>query len=70
MARLTALWKSTLGVEDVGLDDDFLDAGGDSVTATQLILRAREEFGVEIPLLAFFSSSTVRAQARVIGGLM
>ncbi len=70
VARLTALWKSTLGVEEVGLDDDFLDAGGDSVTATQLILRAREEFGVEIPLLAFFSSSTVRAQARVIGGLM
>jgi acyl carrier protein len=47
-------------------DQPFLDAGGDSVTALSLVLRVEEEFGVQVPLMAFFDAATPRRQAELI----
>ena len=38
---LAALWRQVLNVTDVGLDDDFFDCGGDSLTALRLAARCR-----------------------------
>ena len=40
--RLAALWAEVLGVERVGIHDNFFDLGGDSLLAIQLLSRARD----------------------------
>jgi len=41
-ARLTALWAEVLGLDEVGVDDDFFELGGDSIVVLKLCARARE----------------------------
>ncbi|MCI0347550.1 MAG: non-ribosomal peptide synthetase, partial [Chloroflexi bacterium] len=50
--RLAAIWTEVLGVDRVGIDDDFFERGGHSLTATQLVARVRDEFGVDLKLTA------------------
>ncbi len=66
-AEVTALWKETLGVEHVGLYDDFFaDLGGNSLLATQLMSQVRARYGVDLPLKAFFDEPTVEEMCRVL----
>jgi len=41
--RIGNLWRDILDMEDVGIDDNFFDCGGDSVLALRLIARIEEE---------------------------
>ncbi len=54
--RLLAIWKELLGVERIGVEDDFFALGGHSLLATQAISRVRQAFGVELPLRTFFKA--------------
>ncbi|GID90950.1 phosphopantetheine-binding protein [Amorphoplanes digitatis] len=56
---LLRLWRESLGVADAGPDDDFFELGGDSLVATQLVARLREELGVAVTLLTVFENPTV-----------
>ncbi len=60
---LAELWGEVLGLDRVGRDDDFFALGGHSLLVTQLVARAREAFGVEMPLRAFFETPTIAALA-------
>jgi enterobactin synthetase component F len=53
------VWREVLGVEDAGPDDDFFDLGGDSLVATRLVARLREELDMAVPLLTIFDNPTV-----------
>jgi amino acid adenylation domain-containing protein len=63
---LAAIWAGALGAGRVGIDDDFFEAGGHSLLATQVMARARQTFGVDLPLRLLFETRTVRRLAEEI----
>ncbi len=64
---LAGIWAEILGVEKIGIHDNFfLDLGGHSLLATQIISAVRDTFGVELPLRAFFESPTASEQAAAL----
>jgi amino acid adenylation domain-containing protein len=56
---VAAIWRELLGIERVGVNDNFFDLGGHSLLATQVMSRVRETLSVDVPLEAFFEAPTV-----------
>jgi hypothetical protein len=61
---LAGIFGDVLGVERVGLEDDFFTLGGHSLRATRVISRGREGRGVEVPLRDLFEHPRLREFAR------
>ena len=63
---LAAIWSEVLGIEKIGIHDNFFQLGGHSLTATQALARAQEAFTVEVPLREVFERPTIAAIAELI----
>ncbi|MEV1178204.1 amino acid adenylation domain-containing protein, partial [Nonomuraea sp. NPDC049784] len=63
---LAGIWAQVLGVERVGVTENFFDLGGHSLLATQVISRLRAAFDVDVPLAAIFDHPTVGEMAAVV----
>jgi acyl-CoA synthetase (AMP-forming)/AMP-acid ligase II/acyl carrier protein len=67
--RLAAIWAQTLGVERVGVEDDFFRLGGHSLLATQVMSQINEELGWEVPLRRLFEAPTIAQLAEGIAAM-
>ncbi|HEV2992739.1 MAG TPA: condensation domain-containing protein [Candidatus Angelobacter sp.] len=64
--RILEIWRELLGVEEIGLRDNFFKLGGDSLRATQLVSRLSMKLGVSVRLRKVFENPTVAQLAEVI----
>ncbi len=64
--QLAEIWSSMLGVERIGVNNNFFDLRGNSLLATQLVSTVREQFQIELPLRVIFDSPTIAGIAKYI----
>jgi len=62
-AELVRTWQDLLQVEQVGVNDDFFDLGGDSILGTRLMTAIQEKFQQRFELSRLFTHSTISALA-------
>lgn len=63
---LAGMWEEVLQVAEAAAEDDFFDAGGDSLAAIQLVTRIRQAFGVDFSVRSLFEARTLRRISRTI----
>jgi amino acid adenylation domain-containing protein len=63
---VAALWSELLHVDGIGLDEDFFDLGGDSITAVALVTRLRAAFGCDPSLAILFERPTIAGISQVV----
>jgi len=64
-ARLAEIWQELLGIERIGVDDDFFELGGDSVLGLRIAALARER-GIVLSPNQLFTYPTIAALARSV----
>lgn len=65
-ATLARIWADVLGVERVGVDDNFFAIGGHSLLATRVAFRIRESLKVDVGAMAVFEHPTIAELATII----
>lgn len=63
---LAEIWSSVLGVNSIGIYDNFFDLGGHSLNATHVITRVKQILHCDIPLRVLFETPTIYSFARRI----
>ncbi|MEM9921380.1 MAG: amino acid adenylation domain-containing protein, partial [Bacteroidota bacterium] len=64
--KLTEIWADLLGVEKVGIRDNFFHLGGSSLTAVRLIRQINQQMGANIPLNWIFEVYTIEGLTKKI----
>ena len=62
--RLAAIWREVLGVDKIGVRDDFFRLGGDSIILMQLVSRIRKDLGIQITVKEAMNARTIEAFAK------
>ncbi|MBW4617801.1 MAG: amino acid adenylation domain-containing protein [Cyanosarcina radialis HA8281-LM2] len=57
--KIAGIWSEVLSLDRVGIDDNFFDLGGHSLSATQIVSRLRQAFQIQLPLRYLFDFPTV-----------
>jgi acyl transferase domain-containing protein/acyl carrier protein len=63
---IAEIWQSVLGIDKIGIHDDFIDLGGHSLLAIQLASRVSETFSIEFSVSEFYQNATVEGLAQAI----
>jgi acyl carrier protein len=64
--KVSGIWTEVLDLDQIGINDPFLELGGDSLRATQVISRVIDKFHVEIPITFLFEAPTVAEMSAII----
>jgi acyl carrier protein len=63
---LSQIWAKVLSLDLVGIHDSFIELGGHSLKAVQVVARASEVFKVDLPLYQLFETPTIARLADAI----
>ncbi|MGH3286142.1 MAG: phosphopantetheine-binding protein [Streptosporangiaceae bacterium] len=64
--RVAAIWSAQMDMRSVGVNDDFLELGGDSLSALGIIAALETEFGRPLDVYEFMSAANVRRLAKIL----
>lgn len=67
--KLVAIWQEVLGIEQIGVEDNFFDLGGDSLVVTRVISEVRKAFSVGESVLSiseFFEQPVIKYIAKKV----
>ena len=64
--ELTRIWEEVLGIEPIGIEDNFFDLGGHSLLAVRVASRIEKSFGRKLPLAAIFMAPTIERLAAAL----
>jgi acyl carrier protein len=64
--KMVDIWSQLLGIERVGVHDNFFRLGGHSLLGTVLMTRLRDTFQVDLPVVRLFEAPTVAALSAII----
>ncbi|ETA01566.1 non-ribosomal peptide synthase [Frankia casuarinae] len=62
-AAVASIWRGVLGVPEVGIDENFFDAGGNSLLLMQVLIRLQAELSESLTRVDMFAYPTVRGLA-------
>lgn len=68
--KLVAIWETLLGVERIGIKDNFFESGGHSLKATVMLARIRQEFGIKFSIEQVFVLATIEEMAKEISTML
>jgi len=63
---LASIWNESLGGISPGIDDSFLESGGDSLSAMHVLMKVEEHFGITVSITDFWKHSTIREMAALL----
>jgi acyl transferase domain-containing protein len=64
--ELAGIWSELLGIEPIGVHDNFFDLGGHSLLATRVLARVHDVFHVKLPMRAIFDAPTIATLVEAI----
>ncbi|MEN9521589.1 MAG: hypothetical protein RLZZ381_4177, partial [Cyanobacteriota bacterium] len=65
--QLAAIWQNVLGIQNIGIHDNFFDLGGQSLLAVRLFAEIHQSFNQKLTLSTILQASTIEQLAKVIG---
>jgi NAD(P)-dependent dehydrogenase (short-subunit alcohol dehydrogenase family)/acyl carrier protein len=63
---IAQIWQDALGIDEVGIHDNFAELGGHSLLAIRIVTELRRAFQIDLPVRAMFDAPTVAALSRHI----
>ena len=63
---IAAIWQEALGVERVGVHDNFFESGGTSLLMVQVNNKLREAFKTNIPMVEMFRHTTISSMVNYL----
>jgi acyl carrier protein len=64
--HIAGIWREVLSLKQISVDENFFEAGGDSLSATRAFARINEHFGSGLTLREIFEHPTIRDLAKVV----
>ena len=64
--ELSAIWRLVLGVQHIGITDNFFEMGGNSLKVLRVVTRINEKFHTNIGIGDAYSSQTIEQLARTV----
>jgi acyl transferase domain-containing protein len=64
--HIASVWQQAFAIEQVGIDDNFFDLGGESLIAIQVASQLKELLRSDVPVTSLYETLTIRLLARLL----